>query len=99
MLTRTKNRPGNHNGNKLKEFGTLIDPFMDRLYRTALIMTKNPRTAKKLVEDAYLNAKHQFHKSETGCKFGIWMFQILISTFRKQYISKNTNLSYQVLLS
>ncbi len=97
MLTRTKNRPGDHNGKDLQEFEALIDPFMDRLYRTALIMTKNPRTAKKLVEDAYLNAKHQFHKSETGCKFGIWMFQILISTFRKHYISKNTNLSYEVL--
>ncbi len=97
MLTRTKNRPGDHNGKDLQEFEVLIDPFMDRLYRAALIMTKKPSTAKKLVEDAYLNAKHQFHKSETGCKFGIWMFQILISTFRKQHISKNTNLSYEVL--
>ena len=96
MLNITKNKLGNYNGNKLKEFETLIDPFMDRLYRTALIMTKNSHTAKNLVADAYLNAKHQFHKSETGCKFGIWMFQILISTFRKQYISKNTNLSYGI---
>lgn len=97
MLTRTKNRPGDHNGKDLQQFEVLIDPFMDRLYRTALIMTKNPRTAKKLVEDAFLNAKHQFHKSKTGCKFGTWMFQILISTLRKQSISKNTNLSYEVL--
>ena len=97
MLNITKNKPGNHNGKEIQEFEALVAPFIDRLYRTALIMAKNPRTAKKLVEDAYLNAKHQFHKSETGCKFGIWMFQILISTFRKQYISKNTNLSYEVL--
>ena len=97
MLTRTKNRPYDHNGKDLQEFEVLIDPFMDRLYRTALIMTKNPHTAKKLVEDAFLNAKHQFHKSKTGCKFGTWMFQILISTLRKQSISKNTNLSYEVL--
>jgi DNA-directed RNA polymerase specialized sigma24 family protein len=60
---------------------TLSFPFINQLYRTALILTGSPRLAQDLLQATCLqvrNGQHRFHNHDD---FGEWMFRILFDTF------------------
>lgn len=53
------------NGEYVNDFEWLALSLQDRLYRTALILTKSPREAEQLVQETYSHAKQTFHQLES----------------------------------
>ena len=72
-------------GNHMQEFESLALPSMDRLYSTALRMTRNQLDAEDLVQNTYLKAYRFFHRFEPGTNFQAWMFRILTNNFNTEY--------------
>ncbi len=72
---------GDHQDSGLGEFETLALSFMNRLYRTALILTGSPRVAKSLLHEICLKARHGHRRFHNDDDFGVWMFRILFDTF------------------
>jgi len=67
------------------EFETLALPHLDGLYAAALRLTKNPRDAEDLVQDAVLRAYRFFDKFERGTNIKAWLYKILTNTFINRY--------------
>lgn len=68
-----------------KEFEALALPHLDGLYAAALRLTKNPRDAEDLVQDAVLRAYRFFDKFERGTNIRAWLYKILTNTFINRY--------------
>ncbi len=66
-----------------KEYTTLAQPFQRRLYRTALILTKNHNLAIDVVKATNQNAEEQyaFLNTENNFDFKVWLFQLLMNNF------------------
>ncbi|MFQ6113652.1 MAG: sigma-70 family RNA polymerase sigma factor [bacterium] len=73
---------------KLKEFEALALPLMDRLYATALRMTKNQSDAEDLVQATYLKAWRFYHGFKPGTNIEGWIFRILANNFINEYRRK-----------
>lgn len=79
MLSRRKRRT---------EFEETALPYLDALYGAAYRLTRNPRDAEDLVQDAMLRA-YRFWDSfqkDSNCK--AWLFRILTNTFINEYQKK-----------
>ncbi|NIR48982.1 sigma-70 family RNA polymerase sigma factor [candidate division KSB1 bacterium] len=72
----------------LKQFEALALPLFDRLYSTAIRMTRHSQDAEDLVQDTYLKAWRYFHRFEPGSNFAGWIFRILINNFINEYRKK-----------
>lgn len=70
-----------HHDSGLGEFENLTFPFMNQLYRTALILTGSPRFAKNLLHETCLQARHGYRRFHNDGDFGMWMFRILFGAF------------------
>ncbi|MFQ5865453.1 MAG: RNA polymerase sigma factor [bacterium] len=70
-----------HEEEKFKEFEAQIPSIIERLYRTALIMTRNPREAEKLIQDTFSNAWQEYQRHEATINFNLWLSRTLLSTF------------------
>ncbi|HTP49837.1 MAG TPA: sigma-70 family RNA polymerase sigma factor [Anaeromyxobacteraceae bacterium] len=68
-----------------REFEELALPHLDGLYAAALRLTKNPRDAEDLVQDAVLRAYRFFDKFERGTNIKAWLYKILTNTFINRY--------------
>ena len=68
-----------------QEFESEALPHIDALYGTALRLTRNPRDAEDLVQDAMLLAYRFFHRFERGSNCRAWLFKILTNTFINTY--------------
>jgi len=68
-----------------QEFEALALPHLDGLYAAALRLTKNPRDAEDLVQDAVLRAYRFFDKFERGTNIKAWLYKILTNTFINRY--------------
>ena len=66
---------------KLGEFEAHAFPFIDRLYRTALILTGSPHFAKNLLQDTILRARRSYRRFHNDDDFGRWMFRLLFDAF------------------
>lgn len=55
--------------------------LIDRLYSTALRLTRNPADAEDLVQDTYLKAFRSAAQFRPGTNLRAWMFTILHNTF------------------
>ena len=66
-------------------FDRIAQQYLDRLYRTAIILTKSPQEADQLIQQTYSQAKKYFHQLEPGTNFGSWISKILVNTFIKKY--------------
>jgi len=58
--------------------------LVDRLYATALRLTRNDADAQDLVQDTYLKAFRSSGQFQTGTNLKGWMFTILHNTFLNQ---------------
>jgi RNA polymerase sigma-70 factor (ECF subfamily) len=58
---------------------------LDSLYATALRMTRDPRDAEDLVQDALLAAYRFFGRFEPGTNCKAWLYKILTNTFINKY--------------
>lgn len=83
-----KNTLGNKTEQKRKDFEAVVFPLMDRLYTTALSMTKDPLDAEDLVQETYLRAYRFFHSFKRGTNFGAWMYRILTNNYINVYRGK-----------
>lgn len=72
---------GDHQDSGLGEFESVAFPFMNRLYRTALILTGSPRFAKSLLHETCLKARHGYRRFHNDDDFGVWVFRILFDAF------------------
>ncbi|MFC1587389.1 sigma-70 family RNA polymerase sigma factor [Planctomycetota bacterium] len=67
------------------EFMELAMPLMESMYRTALRLLDNEKSAEDLVQDTYLKAFKNFHQYTRGTNFKAWIFTILMNSFRNLY--------------
>ncbi len=74
-----------HTAQSRKEFEEVTLPHLDDLYATALRLTRDPRDAEDLVQDAYLRAYSYFHQFKRGTNARAWLFRILTNTFINHY--------------
>lgn len=58
--------------------------LIDRLYSTALRLTRNEADAQDLVQDTYLRAFRSARQFQAGTNLRAWMFTILHNTFLNQ---------------
>ena len=79
-LISTDVKDSHHEEQRIK-FETIARPYQERLYRTALILTKSPREAEKLTSETFLDARKTSHKVETDPTFGCWLSTILVKKF------------------
>jgi len=70
---------------QLQQFEPLTLPLMNRLYSTALRMTRDQLDAEDLVQNTYLKAYRFFHRFEPGTNFQAWIFRILTNNFNTEY--------------
>ena len=63
-------------------------PLMDKLYGTALRLTRDRLDAEDLVQSTYLKAWKYFHLYKPGTNFQSWIFKILTNNFINDYRSK-----------
>jgi RNA polymerase sigma-70 factor (ECF subfamily) len=80
MATPQLPRHGRH-----QEFERVALPHLQELLGAALRLTKNPRDAEDLVQDAFLKAYTFFDKFEAGTNCRAWLFKILHNTFINGY--------------
>jgi DNA-directed RNA polymerase specialized sigma24 family protein len=72
---------GDHRDSGLGGFEKLNFPFMNQLYRTALILTGSPRFAKNLLHETCLQARPGYGQFHNDDDLGMWMFRILFDAF------------------
>lgn len=81
--------PSKHSGKKsAEEFEALAFPLMDKIYSTALRLTKDPLDAEDLVQNTYLRAWQYYHRYQSGTNFQSWIFKILTNNFINDYRKK-----------
>jgi len=68
-----------------RAFEEELSPHLDTLYGAALRLTRNPRDAEDLVQEAALRAFRFYHQYEPGTRFRAWLLKILTNTFINQY--------------
>ena len=85
MINLSTNEKDFHHNEQLAEFESMAMPYQDRLYRTALLLTKNPRKAGQLIQVTTLQAKKTYHQLEPGTNFGAWLSQLLVKNFIRKY--------------
>jgi RNA polymerase sigma-70 factor (ECF subfamily) len=67
------------------EFEREALPHLDALYGTAMRLTRHPRDAEDLVQDALLRAYRFWGQFEQGTNCKAWLFKILTNTFINRY--------------
>jgi RNA polymerase sigma-70 factor (ECF subfamily) len=77
---------------RLKRFEALALPLMDKLYNTAVRMTRDGRDAEDLVQDTYLKAWRYFDRFEAGTNFHAWIFRIMVNNFINVYRKNQSQL-------
>ena len=69
---------------EISDFHNLFRPFVNRVYRAALILTNNPKTAEKLQTEIYLKAFMQYLQDSDVIDlidFRTWLLQIIDDCF------------------
>ncbi len=70
------------------EFEEVALPHLNALYNLALKLTRNPKDAEDLVQEAYLRAFRFFDSYKPGTQIKAWLFRILRNTFINRYRAK-----------
>lgn len=66
---------------EISEFHNLFRPFVNRIYRAALILTNNHKAAEKLQTETYLKAFMQYLRDSDFIDFTTWLLQIVDDCF------------------
>lgn len=77
-----------HDKEKRQHFEAVAFNYMDDLYRTALVMTRNPWDAEDLVQETYLRAYRFFNRFKKGTNFRAWILKILTNLYINEYRKK-----------
>lgn len=98
ILISTDVKDSHHEEQRIK-FETIARPYKERLYRTALILTKSPREAEKLTNETFVHARKTSHKLESDSDFGYWLSTILVSTIKGRARREKIQNSYREKLT
>ena len=60
-------------------------PYLDKMYPSALCLTRNRADAEDLVQDTFVKAYTSFGQFEPGTNVRAWLHRILITTFINSY--------------
>ena len=60
-------------------------PYLDKMYPSALCLTRNRADAEDLVQDTFVKAYTSFGQFEPGTNVRAWLHRILITTFISSY--------------
>jgi RNA polymerase sigma-70 factor (ECF subfamily) len=66
-------------------FQQQLEPLMDRLYGTALRLTRDPDDAEDIVADAVTTAWSRLEELREPSRFAGWLFHILTNTFISEW--------------
>ena len=66
-------------------FERLVADELDRLYRSALRLTRHPAAAEDLTQDVMLKAWRSFHTFQPGTSMRAWLHRILMNAFFDAY--------------
>jgi DNA-directed RNA polymerase specialized sigma24 family protein len=72
------------NREELDGFETRLAPLKERLYRTAMILTKSPGAAETLLKETCRQARHLYAGSRPKNYFGYWISHILLRNFTRR---------------
>ncbi len=75
-------------GKARRDFEDIALPHLDALYGAACRLTRNPRDAEDLVQDAMLRAYRFWDSFEENSNCKAWLFKILTNTFINSYQKK-----------
>ncbi len=78
---------------EISAFHARFCPFADRLYRSALIVTGNPKSAEQLQVDVYLKAFVEYLHAGHLANFETWLAEIAGECFADYEIQDNENFS------
>jgi RNA polymerase sigma-70 factor, ECF subfamily len=68
-----------------RRFERLIADELDRLYRSALRLTRNPAAAEDLTQEVMVKAWRSFHTFQPGTSMRAWLHRILMNAFFDSY--------------
>lgn len=60
-----------------------IRTLYDRLFRTALILTKSPAAAERLLQKAFREARLSMGQANPDLPLGYWLSSVLLQTFSR----------------
>jgi len=60
-------------------------PYLDKMYPSALRLTRNRADAEDLIQDTFLKAYVSFGQFKPGTNVRAWLYRILITTFISSY--------------
>ncbi|TFH86292.1 sigma-70 family RNA polymerase sigma factor [Billgrantia azerbaijanica] len=66
-------------------FEARLEPLLDRLYGTALRLTRNPDDAEDIVAEAVSKAWRRLDELRDPSRFDAWLFHILSNTFISEW--------------
>lgn len=66
-------------------FEARLEPLLDRLYGTALRLTRHPDDAEDIVAEAVSKAWHRLDELRDPARFDAWLFHILSNTFISEW--------------
>ncbi len=75
-------------GKEMSDFHIHFRPFVDSIYRGALVMTGNPRNAEKLQVQIYMKAFMLYLQTNPGVNFKEWVLEIVADSFSELRNSK-----------
>ncbi len=81
MKNRNEAKMNKSSREKISEFHGLFRPYVNRIYRGALILTLNPKVAEKLQTEIYLEAFMQYSQGRNFLDFKTWLLQIVDDCF------------------
>jgi RNA polymerase sigma-70 factor (ECF subfamily) len=67
-------------------------PYLDKMYPSALRLTRNRADAEDLVQDTFVKAYVSFGQFEPGTNVRAWLYRILITTFISSYRKRQREL-------
>ena len=67
-------------------------PYLDKMYPSALRLTRNRADAEDLVQDTFVKAYVSFGQFESGTNVRAWLHRILITTFISRYRKRQREL-------
>src|SRR5574341_771338 len=80
---------------EISAFHARFCPFADRVYRSALIVTGNPRSAEQLQIDVYLKAFVEYLQAGNVANFKNWLAEIVSECFG-DYELYNSDMDFEM---
>lgn len=66
-------------------FEALVTEHLDRMYGSALRLTRNRTSAEDLVQEAFMRAWRSFHTFQDGTNARAWLYRILMNAYIDAY--------------